>query len=167
MKRFPILAIVASMFVLSGCVVEFVDPVPTPSFTVTEATFSTNHSVDLGANGETGQTNQPEFVICDNLPTELIYRFSYTGSLSSFRSFLRGEDTGAIPPDGDRTFSAAGLGNPIEVRYSIPARLAPRLLAPNAIVPIGIVGYSRLYLDFPGTSQDKVSRRIAIIENCQ
>jgi hypothetical protein len=169
MKRFAFLMILAMSFVLSGCVIEFSE-LP-DSFTIADAGFSTNHRVDLGTNGVTEASEQPEFVICNDLPTDLIYRFSYTGSLSSFRSFLRGEDTGSIPRDGDVTFQTNGLGNPVEVKISIPAGLAPRLVAPsssqpNAITPIGIIGYTKLFLDFPGDNQDKGSRRIAIIDNC-
>jgi hypothetical protein len=166
MKRFSLLAIAAFLTaILSGCIIE-VDPVPTPSFTIIDPVFSTNQSIDLGVNGETGEANQPEFVICDDRQTELIYRFSYNGSLNSFRSYLRGEDTGAVPADGDRTFSTSSLGNPIEVRISIPAGLAPLSVEPTAIGVRGIIGYSTLHLDFPGTSQDKVSRRIAVIDRC-
>ncbi len=159
MKHFAFLLIASLAFVLNGCLIEVVNT----GFTVPEATFSTNHSLDLGVNGIGGG---PEAVICDNLTTELIYKFSYTGSLGSFRSFLRGEDTGAIPADGDKTFSTNGLGNPIEVRITIPAGLAPLAVKPTAIGVSGIIGYSRLYLDFPGTDQDKVSRPIAVIDRC-
>jgi hypothetical protein len=169
MKRLSFLMIVSLAFVLSGCVLEFVD-VPS-AFEITDARFSTNHVLDLGVNGETGAENQPEFVICNDLPTQLIYTFSYTGLLSQFRSYLRGEDTGSVPADGDKTFSTSGLGNPITVTISIPAGLAPRLMAPgaleaNAIGVQGIIGYSTLHLDFLGTEEDKVSRKIAIIDNC-
>ncbi|MGL4610189.1 MAG: hypothetical protein ACRCYY_10970 [Trueperaceae bacterium] len=174
MKRFPVLATFALTFVLSGCVIE-VEPLDPsdPSFTITTASFSTNHTFDLGVNGETGEANQPEFVICNNLSTDLIYEFGYTGTLLTARSYLKGQDTQTIPPDGDKTFSTSELGNPVQVVVSIPPNLAPKLMAPqqnmvspNAIGVVGIIGYTTLHLDFPGTDQDKVSRRIAIVDNC-
>jgi hypothetical protein len=164
MKRFVLLLIVSLAFVLSGCVIEVVDP--PLSFTISNAVFSTNQLLDLGVNGETGEAKQPEFVICDDRQTELIYRFSYTGTLSSFRSYLRGEDSGNIPPDGDVTFQTSGLGNPIEVKITIPAGLAPLAIEPTGIGVSGIIGYSTLHLDFPGTREDIPSRRIAVIDNC-
>jgi hypothetical protein len=164
MKRLGLLIIVGLAFVLNGCLIEVVDP--PSSFTISNALFSTNHVVDLGVNGETGEANQPEFVICDDRQTELIYSFAYTGTLGSFRSYLRGEDSGNIPPDGNKTFSTSSLGNPVEVSITIPAGLAPLAIEPTAIGVSGIIGYSTLHLDFPGTSQDKTSRRIAVIDNC-
>jgi hypothetical protein len=164
MKRLTWLLIIGLAFMLNGCIIEVVDP--SLSFTISNAVFSTNQVRDLGVNGETGQANQPEFVICDNRQTELIYSFSYTGILSSFRSYLRGEDSGNIPPDGDVTFSTSSLGNPVEVRITIPAGLAPLAIEPTAIGVSGIIGYSTLHLDFPGTREDKTSRRIAVIDNC-
>jgi hypothetical protein len=161
MKRFAFLFIVGLAFVLNGCVIEIVD-LP-GSFTIDNAVFSTNHTLDLGVNGIGGG---PEAVICDNLTTELIYKFSYTGTLTKFRSYLRGEGTGNVPADGDETFSTNNLGNPIEVKITIPAGLTPLALEPNAINVSGIIGYSTLHLDFVGTDQDKVSRPIAVIDKC-
>jgi hypothetical protein len=163
MKRFTLLFVASLAFVLNSCVVQIDVP---SAFTISNAEFSTNQVLDLGVNGVTGEANQPEFVICDDRQTEIIYRFAYTGTLSSFRSYLRGEDTGSIPPDGDVTFQTSGLGNPIEVKITIPAGLAPLAIEPTAIGVTGIIGYTTLHLDFPGTDQDKPSRRIAVIDNC-
>jgi hypothetical protein len=114
MKRFAFLLIAGLAFVLNGCIIEIVD-VP-GNFTINNAIFSTNQSLDLGVNGIGGG---PEAVICDNKTTELIYSFGYSGTLNRFRSYLRGEDTGSIPADGDVTFSTGNLGTllKLELRF--------------------------------------------------
>ena len=153
-----LLVLMVMIPVLSGCFV-VIDDIPT-IFTVTNASFSTNYQLEfIEDNNERVQRN----VICDDKTTTLIYKFTFTGILDSFRSYLSGYDTGQIPSDGDKTFTKSDInltsGVPVEVEYTIPARLAP--LSNDSLEPSVILreikGYSLLHLDFPGASQDKIS----------
>lgn len=174
MKRLYLLAVFA---LLSGCLVIETPNVPTPSqptLSVRSATYSTNYS----ANG------QP--VICDNKPTQIVYRFRYVGSLTGWSSYLQGEQLGTIR--GQATFTPGGVGvSPYEtagyeVTYNLGPNTAPysvspegEPLEPQAIVVVPVpnptpIGATRLYLVLRGANGEaapyRVSDPIPVLLNC-
>ncbi len=121
MKRLYLLAVLA---LLSGCLVIETPNVPTqPALRVREATYETNYS----ANGQA--------VICDNKPTQIVYRFRYVGGLTSWSSYLRGEVLGTRR--GEQTFTPGSVGvSPYETAgYEVTYNLGPNT-APYSVSPI-------------------------------
>ena len=174
MKRLYLLAVLA---LLSGCLVIETPNVPTPSqpaLSVREATYETNYS----ANG------QP--VICDNKPTQIVYRFRYVGGLTSWSSYLKGEQLGT--ERGQATFTPGGVGvNPYrtagyEVTYNLGPNTAPYAVSPGdetlepqaiVVVPVPnptVIGATRLFLVLRGASGAaepyRVSDPIPVLLNC-
>lgn len=173
MKRFYLLAVVA---LLSGCLVIETPNVPTPpqpALSVREATYGTNYS----ANG------QP--VICDNKPTQIVYRFRYVGSLTSWSSYLRGEKLGTVR--GEQTFTPGSAGvSPYEaagyeVTYNLGPNTAPYSVAPEAeplepqaivVVPVPNpvpIGATRLHVVLRGANGEAdpfISAPIPVLLNC-
>lgn len=173
MKRLYLLAVFA---LLSGCLVIETPNVPTPSqpaLSVREATYSTNYS----ANG------QP--VICDNRPTQIVYRFRYVGGLTSWSSYLRGEKLGTTR--GEQTFTPGSAGVSsyetagYEVTYNLGPNTAPYAVSPEAeplepqaivVVPVPNptpIGTTRLFLVLRGANGDAEPYRsapIPVLLNC-
>lgn len=160
MKRF-LLLIGSLIFVLSGCVVEFVDPQPNVRV-IGNPVLATSYSLDLGQGRQA--------VICDDKTTLLDYAFEFEGTLTSWRSYLQGKDN---PNDiqGDRTLTLASpevtynaSEQTVRAGYQINAGGAPLLIAPSAIVIAEIRGYSIIHLEITGAGG--YFKEVPVIGNC-
>lgn len=174
MKRLYLFAVFA---LLSGCLIIeppiVPTPIPEPALRVREASYDTNYS----ANGQA--------VVCDNKPTQIVYRFRYEGRLESWSSYLRGEELNTVA--GARTFTPGSAGvSPYEtagyeVTYNLEPNATPyatdgndQTLSPEAIVVVPVpdptpIGATRLYLVLRGGSGEArpfVSRPIPVLINC-
>jgi hypothetical protein len=168
MKRFAFL--VASLaLVLSGCVIEFV-PTPSSATIIGRPTLGTARQLEVDG--------EMQSIICNDQDTPLNYTFQFSGTLGTWRSYLKGkgtstvegEGTGAINPDSDVTLNLNSQGvaydsttNTVTVRYTLRPNSAPRLLSPSAIVPVEKLGYSILYLEVAG---EKYFDELPVIANC-
>ncbi|MDZ7703253.1 MAG: hypothetical protein U5L04_02055 [Trueperaceae bacterium] len=152
----------------SGCdiLIEFVPP--EPELRITDASYGTNF-----------RDRDNNSIICDNYTTRLTYRFEYQGELRSWRSFIRGENTGNVR--GERDFALTDdrrdrYGSDyVEVTYDIPPERAPLSLdaglSPESIVVVPnptILGYSRLMLTVRGDDEhyDYESDPIPVVSVC-
>lgn len=160
---------------LAGCNLYVTpDPIPVPDLDVLEVDYATNAQLTDGT-----------FVICDNIPTTLIYWFRYKGELERWTSYLEGQELDKIY--GRETFTPDSESvNPYEeagfqVMYTIPPSMAPYQngaaegkLSPQAIevVPVPqptIIGASKLHLILQGedgNAQPYISPEIPVIINC-
>jgi hypothetical protein len=155
--------------VLSGCIIIPIDP----SFRITSARSKTNYILT-----KDGQSN---FVICNDSPSTLDYEFTYSGTLTTWESYVQGENSDRIAGrttfvPGDDKSSIDYANKTVKVSYSIPVGTAPTLLAPQGITsnitvnPTAvIVGYSRLYITAEGFSGGQVfdSAKMAVVDNCK
>lgn len=162
----------ALLLLLVGCQVSF-DLVPVPGLVLRNASYRTNVRATVDG--------RERFIICDNRTTTLSYSFDYTGALLSWRSYLRGRNTGTIR--GDRRFTLADVVRPgrVEVTYTIPPYQAPlsvnelpdaAAIAPESIIVVPrptVVGASELRLEVNGIGRSVVlSGRdpIPVVDNC-
>jgi hypothetical protein len=161
MKRFAFLLIVSLMFLLNGCLIEIVPP-PSSVTVVGTPRLGTNYQWELEID------KGKEFIICNDKNTLLDYGFQFSGNLGSWRSYLKGKDTGVINGDVTLTRNSQGVtynasNNSVIVSYTITPNAAPKLLAPSAIVIARIEGYSTLYLEVDG---ETFYKEMAVIGNC-
>lgn len=136
---------------------------------VSNAGYDTSYEATI--NGE------PRNIICDNRLTELNYRFNYTGDLTTWTSFLKGDTTGTVR--GETSFNSSQITTPgqVDVTYSILANGAPLLtdggLSPQAIVvtPVPnptVIGSTRLFIRVNGLNEEipLSSNSIPVVSNC-
>lgn len=122
--------------------------------------------------------------ICDNRETRLSYRFSYSGKLDSWRSYLLGANSQKIR--GERVYNPRSKGvisrgsDSYEVTYVIPPRVTPLAtgsskLTSQSIVVIPnprnpkIIGYTYLILDIYGQEKShnfKTKPPIPVVNSC-
>jgi hypothetical protein len=135
-------------------------------FSISNATYSTNFQDRSGGS-----------YICDNTTTYLTYSFNYSGTLTSWTSYLKGENTGVVK--GRTTFTPSSPyvdrygNNYVEVTYTIPSGTAPleatSQAAPQSIIVVPnpqVIGYSRLFLTVNGYSHPLLSNPIPVINGC-
>ena len=163
-----LIALVLMIPVLSGClIIGLVDP----SFSVVKASSKTNYILT--------QNGQQSFAICNDLITILDYEFTFSGTLITWESYVRGDQGGIagrtqfVPGDGKSTIDNSA--KTVKVKYEINPGGAPRLVAPQANIPnitvnpkALIVGYSTLFLNAEGFTQGEPlsSDKMAVIDNC-
>jgi hypothetical protein len=147
MKALKLCSLALMLLVLAACQVS-VDVGMPPGLSVSNTRYETNFQASI--NG------QNRYVICDDRETTLTYRFDYTGSLTSWSSYLRGRDSGVI--EGRARFTSADIVTPgrVIVDYRIPRELAPLSegvqptseISPESIIVVPrILGYTELWLD--------------------
>ncbi len=119
--------------------------------------------------------------ICDSHNTLLTYKFRYVGQLDSWRSYLRGANSGHV--NGEKNFypysqgvSAIGSDS-FEVTYVIHRGAAPLTISSNEIAPQSIItvpspqviGHTYLHLDIYGRGQTHSFRTeppLPVIASC-
>ena len=162
---------VALMLGLSACpgvTIEFVAPELTAAGSV-----STNFQATL--DGE----DAAQDVICEDRITELSYSFTYSGSLTSWTSYLKGVTTGEEA--GRETFTLNSNkvdrdGNTVTVTYTIPAQTSP-LLTDGGITTEAItvvpsprqIGATQLFIGLEGALGAAEALRadpIPVVVNC-
>lgn len=157
-----------AVLLLSACEIT-VTPVPggPPGFEVSNSSYTTDYQADLNADGNF------DSVICDDRTTNLTYQFAFTGSLDTWESYLAGEK-GEIAGRQTLTLGSRFVNyNPdtktVKVNYEIRPSSAPRVVAPQGIVPTPKVDrYVRLYLKIDGYTKayDLSSKQIPVLAAC-
>lgn len=172
MKALKLCSLALILLVLAACQVT-VDVGMPPGFSVSNASFETNFRATVDG--------QERYVICDNRTTTLSYRFDYSGTLTSWSSYLRGQTTGTIR--GRETFTSADINTPgrVEVTYTIPRNQAPlsdgleiqSAISPESIIVVPrptVIGFTQLWLDINGTTRsfnfNNQGRAIPVIDGC-
>jgi hypothetical protein len=107
-------------------------------------------------------------IICNDKNTLLDYTFEFTGTLGSWRSYLKGKQSGTINGDVTLTLNSTGVTynpstNVVTVSYTIQPNAAPTLLSPSGIVIPEIKGYSTLFLEVAGQT---FSKELTVVGNC-
>lgn len=178
----PALLLLALAPLIAACEITFT-PTPSPGFAVTSASLQTDYRATIDG--------RDAYIICDDRRTELSYTFSYRGDLATWRSYLRGVDTGQIAGDVSFTPNDPGvevLGpSTLRVTYILPRETAPLLQADGAtpdvehpapdrdivVVPTPqVIGYTKLYLQMQSYSytysvdENLESSRIPVVNDC-
>jgi hypothetical protein len=175
MKRLLYLACFAVLTLgLSSCLV-FSDG--TGGLNIRDARFETDYSIS--------ENNQlKNYVVCDDLVTNLRYEFKFNGTVDSFEWYLKGDKGVEAYRErirvGDPGVSFDASTGTVRVERSLD-RGAPKLMAPGtvsgkmpniAITPVAVIeGYSNLVVDILGLSQGYTvtfpGSKIAVVSNCQ
>ena len=165
--------IAVAALLLTACEITIsANPTPglPPGLKVTNASYSTGFEADIDQNGSN------EAVICDDRTTNLTYRFSFSGDLDRWESYLQGTTTNVI--EGRATFDLGSRyvnydprTNTVSVNYEIRRGGAPLAVAPQGIViNPKVSGYTRLYLEINDGSDiyeyDFTSKDIPVLAAC-
>ena len=171
MKR--LILLILSVLTLTACtgVIEFILDFETnlpPGLTVSNLELSSNYTATVDG------VRQP--VICDDKTTILTYSFNFNGALESWTSYLKGEDTGYVPPESIATFNASSANvnyqnNFVSVEYEIPRTLAPTsqpLSSQAIVVNPKTIGATELYVEINGFAEtyDIKFKGIPILAAC-